>query len=586
MLFLDLRVPLVKDDDEEEAFPSVGFDDSSFSEAVAMRRPSYQWTLGTRDDDATDSGEEYVPSSPPSHHHRRRSSRRKSTSPQASPATSRCGSRRSLSLVSRRSSMSSSMTSSTSVVSRLSRTPHGAAPASPVTDDDLSSEMDSTDEDAETKRLREPSFNMAPEMSGCLLQFAVDVSRKLREGGDTRNLLVSPLLLAGMLVMLLHGCASRTSASAAALGRALHVHWAPFRMARSYDRVARATLAPFRRPKLRVQHFTYTCFMALFHDDSVPLAHSYYQMQERLSYLLVRRNFAQDAEQCRLSMDALARALSSFAFKPGHDIFPPGSVDERSLVVLFSCIRLEGAWRHSFQLVSGDFHETPEAAVTVAMMRQTGSFRMCQCSELEVTALELPYENRDVSLVVLLPRRLDGLAALEKRLTAARLLHCVARLEERHNVTVYMPRLKLRSVTDLGPVLKDMGLGVLFTDEANLRYLSKAEGAHLSGARHVAVLHANRKGARGSDSASSSSPSVGRGVVSPPSVGASPPTSPPSGTLSPAPAADSSSALSSGSTFDEPRTLTQFVVDRPFMLLMLKRRPDVVLLLGSVKKLV
>ncbi|XP_054928058.1 uncharacterized protein [Dermacentor andersoni] len=244
-----------------------------------MRRRSSQWTFATRDDDASDSGEEYVPSSQSSRHRRRRSSRRKSTSPSASSARSRRGSRRSLSLVSRRSSMSSSMTSSTSVASRFSRMPHGAAPAPATTDEDLSSEMDSTDEDAETKRLREPSFNMAPEMSGCLLQFAVDVSRKLREGGDTRNLLVSPLLLAGMLVMLLHGCASRTSASAAALGRALHVHWAPFRMARSYDRVAGATMAPFRRPKLRVRHFTYTCFMALFHDDSVPLARSYYQMQ-------------------------------------------------------------------------------------------------------------------------------------------------------------------------------------------------------------------------------------------------------------------------------------------------------------------
>ncbi|KAH7932004.1 hypothetical protein HPB51_029593 [Rhipicephalus microplus] len=231
------------------------------------------------------------------------------------------------------------MTSSTSVASRPSRTSlrHGAT--SPRRrNDELSSEMDSTDEDVETKRLREPSFTMAPEMSGCLLQFAVDVCRKLREGGDTRNLLVSPLLLAGMLVMLLHGCATRTCASAAALGKALHVHWAPFRMARSYDRVAHATLAPFRRPRLHAQRFTYTIFMALFHDDSVPLARSYYQMQERLSYLLMRRNFAHDAEQCRLSMDALARAVSSYSFKPGVDVFPRGSVDEHSLVVLLSCI--------------------------------------------------------------------------------------------------------------------------------------------------------------------------------------------------------------------------------------------------------
>ncbi|KAL3203102.1 hypothetical protein MRX96_042113 [Rhipicephalus microplus] len=144
--------------------------------------------------------------------------------------------------------------------------------------------------------------------------------------------------------------------------------------------------------------------------------------------------------------------------------------------------------------------------------RQKPGRRQHQLDIIEhlVTVLELPYENRDVSLVILLPQRLDGLAALEKRVMAARLLHCVARLEERHNMTVHLPRLKLKSVTDLGPVLKDMGLGVLFTDEANLRYLSKAEGAHLSGARHVAVLHANRKGAVDSDNDVSPPPNQSR----------------------------------------------------------------------------
>ncbi|XP_075721544.1 iris-like [Rhipicephalus microplus] len=309
----------------------------------------------------------------------------------------------------------------------------------------------------------------------------------------------------------------------------------------------------------------------------------------------MRRNFAHDAEQCRLSMDALARAVSSYSFKPGADVFPRGSMNEHSLVVLLSCIRLEGSWKHSFQQVSGDFHETPEATVIASIMRHMGSFRMCRSSELEVTVLELPYENRDVSLVILLPQRLDGLAALEKRVTAARLLHCVARLEERHNMTVHLPRLKLKSVTDLGPVLKDMGLGVLFTDEANLRYLSKAEGAHLSGARHVAVLHANRKGAVESYNDVSPPPisrDVVSGTVTPPSASASCPTSTtPEGALSPSspssPTADSSSGMNTSTALDEPsRSTSHFVVDRPFMLLMLKRRPDVVLLLGTVKKLV
>ncbi|KAK8780970.1 hypothetical protein V5799_017688 [Amblyomma americanum] len=421
---------------------------------------------------------------------------------------------------------------------------------------------------------------MVPEMSGCLLQLAVDVCRKLREGGDTRNVLLSPFMVASSLVMLLHGCESR-SATAEALGRALHVHWAPLRMARAFDRHAHALFAPFRRPKLRVQRFSYTCFMALFYDHSVQLTSSYLQMQERLSYMLDRRDFAHSAEQCRLSMDAMARAVSSFSFKAGQEIFPPGSVDEKSLLVLLSTIRLEGTWRHSFQPAWGDFHETPEAAITIRMMRQKGSFRMFRCSELEVTALELPYENRDVSLVILLPVRVDGLASLEKRATAARLLHCVAMLEERQGVTVCMPRLKLHRVTDLSPVLRALGLGVLFTDEARFRYLSKAEGVHLSSVRHVAVLHVNSKGASQSEddrAAARRRSSIGAAsaVMSPPSTTAS------SSVESPLPLDWSFADVESGT--DEPSS-AQFTVDRPFMLLVLKRRPDIVLLLGSVKKL-
>ncbi|KAL3203128.1 hypothetical protein MRX96_042139 [Rhipicephalus microplus] len=243
------------------------------------RRGSSPWSFVNKDDYMPDSGEEYVPAAGSSSHHRRRPRLRRSSSSLSSSRSHR-GSHPPDSLIPHRSSISSSMTSSTSVASRPSHTSLRRGATSPRRRvDDLSSEMDSTDEDVETRRLREPSFNMAPEMSGCLLQFAVDVCRKLREGGDTRNLRVSPLLLAGMLVMLLHGSATRTCASVAALGKALQVHWAPFRMARSYDHVARATLGPFRRPRLYVQRFSYTIFMALFHDNSVPLARSYYQMQ-------------------------------------------------------------------------------------------------------------------------------------------------------------------------------------------------------------------------------------------------------------------------------------------------------------------
>ncbi|KAL3203137.1 hypothetical protein MRX96_042148 [Rhipicephalus microplus] len=480
-------------------------------------RGSSPWSFVNKDDYMSDSGEEYVPAARSSSHHRSRPRRRRSSS-SLSSSWSRRGSHPSDSLIPDRSSISSSMTSSTSVASRPSRTSlrRGATSPRRRNDDDLSSEMDSTEEDVETKRLREPSFNMAPEMSGCLLQFAVDVCHKLREGADTRNLLVSP------------PAARRNAGNAAAWLRDSHVCLG----GRPGQGPARALGA--------VPHSTLLRPRGSRHPGALPEA---------------------QASRAALHLYHLYGSLPRQQHATRPLLLPDASIPRLSFV-------------------------------------ERDGVGAATCRYVD--------ENRDVSLVILLPQRLDGLAALEKHVTAAHFLHCVARLEERHNMTVYLPGLKLKSVTDHGPVLKDMGLGVLFSDKANLSVtpvssvshsgtLSKAEGAHLSGARHVAVLHANRKSAVDSDN-DVSPPPIGRGVVSgtvtPPSASASCPTSTtPEGALSPSspssPTADSSSGMNTSTALDEPsRSASQFVVDRPFMLLMLKRRPDVVLLLGTVKKLV
>jgi serpin B len=61
------------------------------------------------------------------------------------------------------------------------------------------------------------------------------------------------------------------------------------------------------------------------------------------------------------------------------------------------------------------FHSTANLTVPVPMMRQTNAFRYWE--DQAVQALVMPYEGNDISMLIVLPRRIDGLASVEQRMT-------------------------------------------------------------------------------------------------------------------------------------------------------------------------
>ena len=71
-------------------------------------------------------------------------------------------------------------------------------------------------------------------------------------------------------------------------------------------------------------------------------------------------------------------------------------------------------------------------------------------------ALELPYEGHDLSMVVLLPKKADGLPAFEKALTAANLTAWLGKLSD-HKVDVTLPKFKMTSEFRLKDVLVEDG---------------------------------------------------------------------------------------------------------------------------------
>src|SRR5262249_47516170 len=120
--------------------------------------------------------------------------------------------------------------------------------------------------------------------------------------------------------------------------------------------------------------------------------------------------------------------------------------------------------------------------------------------------LELPYQGKGLSLVVLLPRSAGGLSDLEKKLTGANLRAWTARLGSRP-VEVHLPRFKMGTSLPLKESLESLGMKRVFRDPqgkdgAQLGGVSDSPAARgklfLGKVFHKAFVEVTEKGAEAS----------------------------------------------------------------------------------------
>ena len=90
-------------------------------------------------------------------------------------------------------------------------------------------------------------------------------------------------------------------------------------------------------------------------------------------------------------------------------------------MVLTNAIYFQSAWEHPFPptLTRPEDFRTGGDKVKVPMMHTTSSYGYAETDTFQVASL--PYKDKVLSMLVVLPKKADGLATVEKGLNAARL---------------------------------------------------------------------------------------------------------------------------------------------------------------------
>ncbi|NWS77106.1 SPB10 protein, partial [Crotophaga sulcirostris] len=137
----------------------------------------------------------------------------------------------------------------------------------------------------------------------------------------------------------------------------------------------------------------------------------------------------------------------------------------------------------------------------VQMMYQKGRFQLGYIEEVGAQILELPYAQKSLSMIILLPGDMadgtaHGLEQIENTMTYENLMLWTS---SEHmfetTVEVYLPRFKLEGTFNLNDVLQEMGMTDVFIEsKADLSAMSFAKYLVLSNVVHKTYVEVNEEG--------------------------------------------------------------------------------------------
>lgn len=178
-----------------------------------------------------------------------------------------------------------------------------------------------------------------------------------------------------------------------------------------------------------------------------------------------------------------------------RELLKPGILTPITRLVLTNAIYFKGNWASQFKeshTLESPFKLGGGKTVTVPLMQQTAKFNYAEGKSLQI--LELPYVDGRLSMVVLLPKRVDQIGQLEKRLDSKILQGWLSRTREQ-KVQVYLPRFKMTDDFKLEQVLPGMGMPDAFSEvSADFSGMTGKKDLYISAVIHKAFVDVNEEG--------------------------------------------------------------------------------------------
>ncbi len=312
--------------------------------------------------------------------------------------------------------------------------------------------------------------------------FAIDLFGRLRT--TPGDLFFSPYSISACLAMAYAGARGDTEQQ---MARAFHFDTSQQEVHTGFGELQRqlASVAQQKGVELSIAN-------ALWSQKGHPFLPEFLQnAKDNYQANFNQADFKNEAEAARAKINQWVAEKTKEKIK---DILPPGSLTAWTRLVLANAIYFKGVWAKPYkktQTSSQPFHLSDTSQIKVPLMHHLDEVRYMENRDFQ--AVELPYQSNELSMVVLLPRRVDGCGALENQLTPALLSISLSQMTRRE-VEILLPRFKLESSFRLNDALAGMGMSDAFGPGADFSGMDGARDLYISGVFHKAWGEVNEEG--------------------------------------------------------------------------------------------
>uniref|UniRef100_A0A3P9KBV4 Leukocyte elastase inhibitor n=1 Tax=Oryzias latipes TaxID=8090 RepID=A0A3P9KBV4_ORYLA len=328
-------------------------------------------------------------------------------------------------------------------------------------------------------------------LSKANISFSLAMFRQLSEDHSTTNIFFSPFSISSALAMVMLGARGDTATQ---MAECLKTQDCQEEVHTLFQQLLEELNKPRAGFLLSVANRLYGEQSFLFLQEFLKQTSSCYKAE------LESVDFRNKYEEARIKINSWVEKQTQDKIK---DLVGEGILTNTTTLVLVNAIYFKGTWDQQFlgiRTENAEFRLNKKDKRPVKMMRQEAKFPYVEIPEIDCQILEMPYEGKELSMLIFLPREIldesTGLERLEKLLTYDKIMEWTS--PEKMPLTeveVCLPRFKMEEKYDLKKVLTRMGMVDAFDQaKCNFSGISAAKDLYLYDAIHKAFVEVNEKG--------------------------------------------------------------------------------------------
>ena len=307
--------------------------------------------------------------------------------------------------------------------------------------------------------------------------FAFDLYGRLKGGGG--NLFFSPLCVSAALTTLYGGARGNTAIE---MAKVLH-----FDKAKPAFSDFHAILGNRRQDPKQRGRFRITLANSLWLQQGFQPEQEFLRLAQGTQ--LQTADFHAPAETAEV-INAWVAEQTADRIK---DIVSPDDIGPGLVLVVANTIYFLADWLMPFETHNtrpGKFHLQEGRLTEAQFMRQSDRFRYFEDDLWQV--VELPYVRR-ASMLVFLPKKMDGIGEVERRFSPELVKEFGKRSNDRE-VNLTLPRFTFGFREDLTQALTALGMGSAFGGEADFSGISRAGRISIGLVRHQSFVNVDELG--------------------------------------------------------------------------------------------